>query len=227
MEAAELRQRPLHLAQRHVGEARTPGVAAALEGAPQQVDLLARPPIAGPVAGQQRAQQHVLGQVPRELYVPEGYRELAFADMEIPLAHGQQMMAPKVEGRLLQSLALESADRVLEVGTGSGFMTACLAQLADTVLSVDIFSDFTSEARRKLDEAGIDNVELQTADALAMGLKKTKKMITSFESGRKCTVFKPAIRDILVDQLKQRFSPGRKTAAPIREPETQLPLSKS
>ena len=111
----------------------------------------------------------VLGKVPREFYVPESYRDLAFADMEIPLDHGQQMMTPKVEGRLLQSLTLTSADRVLEVGTGSGFLTACLAQLADTVLSVDIFSDFTSDARNKLDEAGIKNVELRTADALAMG----------------------------------------------------------
>lgn len=101
----------------------------------------------------------------RELFVPEAYHDLAFADMEIPLAHDQRMMAPKVEGRLLQSLAIRPEDAVLEVGTGSGFLTACLAELADTVLSIDIFSDFTTEARRKLDRIELANVELRTVDA--------------------------------------------------------------
>jgi len=107
----------------------------------------------------------VLGRTQREHFVPEAYHDLAFADMEIPLAHDQQMMAPKLEGRLLQSLGLQSEDAVLEVGTGSGFLTACLAGLADTVLSVDIFSDFTVGAGKRLDEMAIRNVELRTEDA--------------------------------------------------------------
>src|SRR5690606_26588207 len=76
-------------------------------------------------------------ETPRELFVPEAYRDLAFVDSEIPLGGGQYMMAPKVEGRLLQALQLEPNDRVLEVGTGSGYLTACLARLAGRVLSVD------------------------------------------------------------------------------------------
>ena len=106
----------------------------------------------------------VLGRTQRELFVPEVYRDLAFADMEIPLPHSQQMMSPKLEGRLLQSLELKPEDFVLEVGTGSGFLTACLASLSDNVLSVDIFSDFTTDAQKKLNQASIKNVELRTED---------------------------------------------------------------
>ena len=80
----------------------------------------------------------VLGGMPREQFVPDAERELAFADLEIPLGHGQYMMAPKIEGRLLQSLRVEPLDRVLEVGTGSGFLTACLARLGEHVDSVEI-----------------------------------------------------------------------------------------
>jgi protein-L-isoaspartate(D-aspartate) O-methyltransferase len=106
--------------------------------------------------------------VPRERFVPAEYRELAFADIEVPLAHGQSMMAPKIEGRLLQALALEPADRVLEVGTGSGYLTACLARLAGTVVSVEYFADLADSARAKLAEiAGID-VDVSTGDALAL-----------------------------------------------------------
>src|SRR5690606_19112125 len=91
-----------------------------------------------------------LEETPREHFVPAAFRELAFADMEIPLGHRQVMMAPKVEGRLLQALAIEPTDRVLEVGTGSGYLTACLARLADRVVSVDYYSDFVETAREKL-----------------------------------------------------------------------------
>ena len=110
----------------------------------------------------------VVRQVCRERFVPEAYRELAFADTEIPLAHGQRMMTPSVEGRLLQALDLGPADTVLEVGTGSGFITSCLAGLAGRVASVDIFPDFTSDAAAKLQRDNIRNVELRTGDALAL-----------------------------------------------------------
>ena len=111
----------------------------------------------------------VLGATPREEFVPEAYRDVAFADLEVPLAHGQHMMAPKVEGRLLQALQVEPVDRVLEIGTGSGFLTACLARLADSVLTVDIFADFIDTAAPKLDALGLTNVELRAADGLALG----------------------------------------------------------
>lgn len=110
----------------------------------------------------------VFSDTPRELFVPEEYRDLAFADTEIPLGHGQAMMAPKIEGRLLQALGVAPIDTVLEVGTGSGYLAACLARLAEHVISVDVFDDFTDAAGAKLADAGIHNVELATQDALSM-----------------------------------------------------------
>jgi len=110
-----------------------------------------------------------LGQIPRESFVPDAYRELAFADLDIPLAHGQQMMTPKVEGRLLQALSLEPGDEVLEIGTGTGFLTACLARLVNSVVSVDIHEDFSRDARAKVEQLETGNVEFRTEDALTMG----------------------------------------------------------
>jgi protein-L-isoaspartate(D-aspartate) O-methyltransferase len=109
----------------------------------------------------------VLGSVARERFVPEAYRSLAYADLPLPLAHGETMMKPVVEGRLLQALALQPGDEVLEIGTGSGYVTACLARLAREVVSVDLLEDFTRQARGRLDALGLGNVRLETADALA------------------------------------------------------------
>ena len=81
-------------------------------------------------------------EVKRESFVPPAYRELAFADMEIPLGHGEVMLAPKLEARLVQELNLTPTDRVLEIGTGAGYMTALLARLAGQVLSVEIVPEF-------------------------------------------------------------------------------------
>jgi protein-L-isoaspartate(D-aspartate) O-methyltransferase len=113
-----------------------------------------------------------LEQTPRERFVPEEYRDLAFADTEIPLAHSQWMLAPKIEGRLLQALQVEPIDEVLEVGTGTGFLTAALARLARHVVSVDIFPDFIDAARTKLAAENLSNVELRTADALSLDLAR-------------------------------------------------------
>jgi len=107
----------------------------------------------------------VLKNVPREQFVPTGYEALAFADMEIPIGHGQAMMTPTLEGRVLQALQLEAGDSVLEVGTGSGFLTACLARLADKVTSLEIHEDFLRSARANLEDTGIRNVDLLTMDA--------------------------------------------------------------
>ncbi|MDH3507649.1 MAG: protein-L-isoaspartate O-methyltransferase [Gammaproteobacteria bacterium] len=109
-----------------------------------------------------------LGSTLREQFVPAGYADVAFADLEIPLAHGQHMMSPSVEGRLLQSLQIEPVERVLEIGTGSGFLTACLARLADTVVSIDIFAAFIDAARPKFEQLDLANVELRVADGLAL-----------------------------------------------------------
>jgi len=110
-------------------------------------------------------------ETPREEFVPREYRDLAFADTEIPLAHGQSMLAPKVEGRTLQALQVEPIDEVLVVGTGSGYLAACLARLAKRVTSIDIFPDFATAAAPKLAGRGINNVELKTADALGESLR--------------------------------------------------------
>lgn len=108
---------------------------------------------------------HLMMQLPREDFVPSEFRKLAYADTTIPLGLGEVMMPPRVEGRLLQALALQPGDRVLEVGTGSGYLTACLATAAEHVHSVEIHDDFTRTAAAKLSDAGIGNVTLETGDA--------------------------------------------------------------
>ena len=108
---------------------------------------------------------NLLEALPREQFVPAAYRKLAFADTQIPLDHGQVMMAPKVEGRLLQALDPQAEESALEIGTGSGFVTACLAKLAGEVLSLDIFAEFTASAGRTLASLGIHNAQLETRDA--------------------------------------------------------------
>jgi protein-L-isoaspartate(D-aspartate) O-methyltransferase len=107
-------------------------------------------------------------ETPRGNFVPADYRDLAFADAEIPIGHDQTMLAPKVEGRILQALQVEPIDDVLVVGTGSGYLAACVARLAKQVTSVDIFPDFATAAAPKLAACAIRNVELETADALRL-----------------------------------------------------------
>ncbi len=102
----------------------------------------------------------------RDEFVPAGYVDLAFADSEIPLPHGQCMLRPIMEGKILQALALQADDSVLEVGTGTGYLTACLARLANAVVSIDIHSEFIATAEKKLADAGISNIELHSMDAL-------------------------------------------------------------
>ena len=101
----------------------------------------------------------------REDFVPTPHRALAFVDMEIPLGHGESMWTPKLEARVVQELTLSPRDRVLEIGTGTGYLTALLAAQASEVVSVDIHADFTAAARDKLRAHGIANVSLQTGDA--------------------------------------------------------------
>lgn len=107
----------------------------------------------------------LLARAPREDYVPARYRNLAFADMALPLGHAQAMMPPKLEARLLQALDIGPKDRILEVGTGSGFMTSLLAALGAHVVSVEIFPEFSQEAARKLRAHGVNNITLEVGDA--------------------------------------------------------------
>ena len=108
----------------------------------------------------------VLGRVRREDFVAPAHRQLAFADLCLPIGHGEVMMKPVMEGRVLQALALQPEEHVLEIGTGSGFLTACLASLAARVTSVDVHADFTATAGQRLQAAGIANAELATGEAV-------------------------------------------------------------
>ncbi len=107
----------------------------------------------------------LLDKVPREDFVPPEYRSLAYADTEIPIGHGQKMMPPKLEARILQALEIQEDDDILEIGTGSGYLTALLARLGKHVYSVDLFPEFTADAQRKLDRADIRHVTLETGNA--------------------------------------------------------------
>ena len=109
----------------------------------------------------------VIGRLPREAFVPEAQRALAYADLELPLGHGAQMMKPVVEGRMLQALQLKSGDSVLEVGTGSGYISACLGALAREVVSLELVPELAAAARARLDAAGLgSNIRIDVADAL-------------------------------------------------------------
>ena len=109
----------------------------------------------------------VLATLPREAFVPAAYRALAYTDVPLPLAHGETMMKPVVEGRTLQALDLGPGDDVLEIGTGSGFLTACLARLAREVVSIERHADLADAARAGLAAQSISNVTVVTADALS------------------------------------------------------------
>ena len=155
--------------------------------------------------------QHVLDlllRVRREDYVPEQYRALAFADMEIPLGHGEKMLQPKIEARMLQELAVKSADRILEVGTGSGYMTALLASLGNHVYSVDIVPEFTRSAAVKLAAHGISNVTLETGDA-ARGWDKHAPYDVIVLTGSV---------PVLPEAFQKSLNPGGRLIAVVGEP---------
>ncbi len=106
----------------------------------------------------------LLGQVRREDFVPPVYRSLAFSDLEIPLGEGESMWPPRVEARVLQALAVQRHEKVLEIGTGSGYLTALLASLAAHVVSVERRAALREEADRKLKAHGIENVVVKAGD---------------------------------------------------------------
>ena len=110
---------------------------------------------------------NVLLRMPREAFVPEAHRALAYADIALPLAHGESMMKPVVEGRALQALALDGTEDVLEIGTGSGFMAACLGRLARSVTSIERHADLAEAAQAALLAQGATSVSGAQADAFA------------------------------------------------------------
>ncbi|MBA2239301.1 MAG: protein-L-isoaspartate O-methyltransferase [Lysobacter sp.] len=109
----------------------------------------------------------VLARVPREAFVSPEHRNLAYADLALPLGHGEFMMKPVVEGRALQALELEPSDEVLEIGSGSGYLTACMAQLARCVVGLELHEDLAQQARARLAGHGLHNASVVHADAFA------------------------------------------------------------
>lgn len=109
----------------------------------------------------------VLGRLPREAFVGERHRALAYADLELPIGHGETMFKPVLEGRALQALELRGGEAVLEIGTGSGFMAACLGSLAREVTSIERHADLAEAAAGRLLAQGMGNVSVVAADAFA------------------------------------------------------------
>lgn len=107
-----------------------------------------------------------LARLPRECFVAEAHRALAYSDLPLPLGHGESMMKPVLEGRVLQALSLAAGEDVVEIGTGSGYLSACLGSLARDVVSLEFHPDLAQTARERLQAQGINNVRIETVDAL-------------------------------------------------------------
>ena len=107
---------------------------------------------------------HVLSNVQRELFVPAPYQALAYTDTDIPLGHGQEMVPPRIDARLMHDLQLSSQDKVLDIGTGSGYLAALLAARAERVISLEINPELAQQARQNLQRAGVTNVDVRVAD---------------------------------------------------------------
>src|SRR4051794_23041554 len=139
-----------------------------------------------------------LATLPREAFVPEIHRALAYADVEIPLGHGQKMMKPVVEGRTLQSLLLQPGEDVLEVGTGGGYLAACMGALAREVVSLEIEPELAERARAQLDASGHGgNVRIENVDALHYATERRFDAI--------CVT---AAVDVVPSQFMQWLRPG-------------------
>lgn len=149
-----------------------------------------------------------LSALKREEFVPAQYRPLAFVDMEIPIGHGEVMLAPKLEARLLQELTLRKGDRVLEVGTGSGYVTALLAALSGHVYSVEIHPDLSAGAAARLAAHGIENVTLEVGDA-AQGWKRHAPYDAILLTGS---------LPILPASWRDQLSPGGRLLAVVGDP---------
>lgn len=150
----------------------------------------------------------LLSVVRREEFVPPAYRSLAFVDMEIPLPHGENMLAPKVEARLLQELTLSPVDTVLEIGTGSGYMAALLAGKAARVLSVEIDDELRAFASANLTRAGVRNVSVVAGDGAA-GFAEAGEVDAVVVSGSL-----PFVPDTMLKQLR----PGGRLVAIVGDP---------
>ena len=107
----------------------------------------------------------IIEEIPREDFVTAAYKAVAFADIELPLGQGQFMLSPKIEAKILQAVQIQSSDNILEIGTGSGYLTALMATQGQQVVSLDIQAEFTHLSQTRLAALNIDNVRLETVDA--------------------------------------------------------------
>lgn len=143
----------------------------------------------------------VIEDTPREFYVPTQHQKLAFSDLEIPLDHDQFMMSPKLEARMLQALQIQVDDKVLEIGTGSGFVTACLAKLGKHVDTIEYYSDLSTHAQTTLQKQQIRNISFKVGDVLDKSffsnqINKQYDVIAT-------TASMPVYSDIFEDFLKE------------------------
>jgi protein-L-isoaspartate(D-aspartate) O-methyltransferase len=118
--------------------------------------------------------------IPRDEFAPEPFSHFAYSDMQIPLGHGQRMLTPLEEGTILQALDLKGNETVLEVGTGSGFLTAMLSKLCKKVISIDYYAEYTKSTALKLQTHHCDNVELITGDACQGWLERAPYDVVVF-----------------------------------------------
>jgi protein-L-isoaspartate(D-aspartate) O-methyltransferase len=153
-----------------------------------------------------------LRKIPRERFVPPSQSFLAFADAEVPLPRGQHMLRPSVVGRLLQALALSGTEQVLEIGTGSGFVTACLAASCAQVRSVEIFPELTELARTGLAACDVRNIELVTADATRHDLGGTRFDVIAV------TASIPPAKDSRWGGFERHLAPGGRLFVVVGDP---------
>lgn len=138
----------------------------------------------------------LLSEVRREEFVPLAHQALAFADIEIPLGHGQCMLPPRMEARMLQDLQVQEHERALEIGTGSGYMAALLAHQAHSVLSLECVAELANSAAARLHQMGIHNAEVRQADG-SKALRDTGRFHAIVLSGSV-----PAVPQHLLDLLE-------------------------
>jgi len=150
----------------------------------------------------------LLFKVKREQFVPQEHREIAFADLEIPLGHGEAMMQPKVEARVIQELAIQPHETVYEVGTGSGYLTALLASRARHVTSAEIHADLAARAAENLRRAGVANVTLLEGDSAQAPL---------IDSAVDVMVITGSV-PVVPQTFYERLSPGGRLFAVVGDP---------
>jgi protein-L-isoaspartate(D-aspartate) O-methyltransferase len=119
----------------------------------------------------------VIREIPREIFVPAGWAGVAYSDAAIPVGDGKSLPAPKIHGRMLQALGPLPGESVLEIGTGTGYLTACLARLAGHVTSIEIHEDLSEAARTNLERIGVRNVRLVVDDAFSMDFSRRYDVI--------------------------------------------------